>query len=336
MTREGRPRVAALLFDGVWSHDLANIIQVFGDSAPLRGEAPCELALVSAGSVVSLDHGLSAATVRLSDYGTDCDLVCVPGFVDPLACLCPHADDPATAPVREGYRWLRDVCDAGAEVASLGSGAFVLAWADLLDGVRCTTHHAYAQEFSKLFPLARLCPDTMLTRDDGVWTSAGGASGLDLCVSMLAHLAGSAAASSVSEAMSLWRPHAIDSSSQAFGIPSTPAGELAVEDVDDVCRAVLRDLAHPWRVDELARRAGMSVRTFERHFVQATGDTPKRWIVSQRLAMARDLLEQTDLPLPLVASRVGIGSADVLYRCFVREQGESPSAYRRRFRSWQG
>ena len=139
------PRVVALLMDGMWAHDLANVIQVFGNGAPLKGQAPCELTFASTASSALLDHGLSAATTPLRACDTTPDLVCVPGFVDPCRAIQSDETD-------ETIAWLRESARHGAEVASLGTGAFVLGAAGLLDGVRCTTHHAFSAEFRLLFP----------------------------------------------------------------------------------------------------------------------------------------------------------------------------------------
>ena len=131
--------------DGMWAHDLANVIQVFGNGVPLRGQAPCDLSFASAGRSASLDHGLSAATTPLVECDTIPDLVCVPGFVDPCRAIQSDETD-------ETITWLREAAHHGAQIASLGTGAFVLGAAGLLDGVRCTTHHAFWDQFRLCIP----------------------------------------------------------------------------------------------------------------------------------------------------------------------------------------
>jgi AraC family transcriptional activator FtrA len=313
------PRVVALLMDGMWAHDLANVIQVFGNGVPLRGQAPCDLSFASAGRSASLDHGLSAATTPLVECDTIPDLVCVPGFVDPCRAIQSDETD-------ETITWLREAAHHGAQIASLGTGAFVLGAAGLLDGVRCTTHHAFWDQFRLLYPAA-------LLDEDSVWTSAGGASGLDLCLSLVAHLSGPVVASQVAEAMSLWNPRPLGTRSDAFGMPDTPEVERRGRDVEQVCKIVGADLSRPWTVAAMARASGVSVRTFQRHFLESIGETPKEWLLAQRLELATLLLVQTDLPMPVVASRVGLSGADALYRLFVAQLGESPSSYRKRFSS---
>lgn len=322
------PRVVALLMDGMWAHDLANVIQVFGNGVPLRGQAPCDLSFASAGRSASLDHGLSAATTPLAECDTIPDLVCVPGFVDPCRAIQSGETD-------ETITWLREAAHHGAQIASLGTGAFVLGAAGLLDGVRCTTHHAFSAEFRLLFPAALLDEDSVFTHDQarGIWTSAGGASGLDLCLSLVAHLSGPVVASQVAEAMSLWNPRPLGTRSDAFGMPDTPEVERRGRDVEQVCKIVGADLSRPWTVAAMARASGVSVRTFQRHFLESIGETPKEWLLAQRLELATMLLVQTDLPMPVVASRVGLSGADALYRLFVAQLGESPSSYRKRFSS---
>jgi AraC family transcriptional activator FtrA len=322
------PRVVALLMDGMWAHDLANVIQVFGNGVPLKGQAPCDLTFASTGRSASLDHGLSAATTPLGECDLAPDLVCIPGFVDP--CRSIHSDQAG-----ETIAWLREAARHGAQVASLGSGAFVLGAAGLLDGVRCTTHHAFSAEFRQLFPAALLDEGSVFTHDRGrgIWTSAGGASGLDLCLSLVSHLSGPVVASQVAEAMSLWNPRPIGTRSDAFGMPDTPEGERRGRDVEQVCKIVCADLSRPWTVASMARLGGVSVRTFQRHFMESIGEPPKEWLLAQRLELATMLLVQTDLQMPVVASRVGLSGADALYRLFVAQLGESPSSYRKRFSS---
>lgn len=322
------PRVVALLMDGMWAHDLANVIQVFGNGAPLKGQAPCELTFASTRSSALLDHGLSAATTPLRACDTTPDLVCVPGFVDP--CRAIQSDETG-----ETIAWLRESARHGAEVASLGTGAFVLGAAGLLDGVRCTTHHAFSTEFRLLFPAALLDEDAIFTHDRtrGIWTSAGGASGLDLCLSLASHLSGPVVASRVAEAMSLWNPRPLGTRSDAFGMPDTPEVERRGKDVEQVCKIVSANLSRPWTVAAMARASGVSVRTFQRHFLESMGETPKEWLLAQRLELATLLLVQTDLPMPVVASRAGLSGADALYRLFVAQLDESPSSYRKRFSS---
>ena len=306
--------------DGMWAHDLANVIQVFGNGVPLRGQAPCDLSFASAGRSASLDHGLSAATTPLVE--------CVPGFVDPCRAIQSDETD-------ETITWLREAAHHGAQIASLGTGAFVLGAAGLLDGVRCTTHHAFWDQFRLLYPAALLDEDSVFTHDQarGIWTSAGGASGLDLCLSLVAHLSGPVVASQVAEAMSLWNPRPLGTRSDAFGMPDTPEVERRGRDVEQVCKIVGADLSRPWTVAAMARASGVSVRTFQRHFLESIGETPKEWLLAQRLELATLLLVQTDLPMPVVASRVGLSGADALYRLFVAQLGESPSSYRKRFSS---
>ncbi len=326
MTRT--PRITMLLLDGMWTHDVANIIQVFGNGTPLHGNAACHLDLVAVADSVNLDHGLSARTVPLSCYDKKPDLVCVPGFVDPVTDLEGQIGELAAA-----ADWITRTHAAGAQVASLGSGTFVLASAGVLDGVECTVHHSFFNELRSMFPQVRLSANKILTHDAAhrVWTSAGGASGLDLCLSLLADLAGPSAAAVCAEAMNLWRPHSVGASSEAFGIPGSGAAVERTAGIDDVCRVVLGDLSRPWNVAAMARLSGMSRRTFERHFIEATGETPKTWLATQRFDLACAFLAQTDLTMPVIAARVGLSSADVLYRLFIARRGESPTAYRKRF-----
>lgn len=345
-----KPRVACLLMDGMWSHDMASVVQVFGSTLAEGGSDPCDLVFLSEGELVELDHGIMVRTMPVARFDGTAELVCIPGFVDPFAIddrlareHRPIADiRPSTAAGVRAQRmspelraWLSGQSASGSEICALGTGAFALALAGLLSGVHCTTHWLFASELSRLFPEARVDAARMLAFDERtrIRTSAGGASGVDLCLAALVDIAGHGAASSVAAAMNLWSPRSLDARQDAFGMARTSAAERAGEDIEQLKDAVHRHMDHSWSVSEMAWYVGMSTRTFQRRFQEVMGETPTRWIAGERMAVAAQLLEETDLPLPLIASRVGLSSADILRKRFQDRYGEAPSAYRKRLRA---
>lgn len=341
-----RPRVVAFLTDGMWSHDVANAIQVFGGSLSVSGENPCDFCFVAENPSVELDHGISVRCTPLVDFEGSAALVCIPGFSDPLSLddrlmrergNVPAWRDtgaPAARVTPEVLAWLSGMWATGAQLVSLGTGAFLLALAGLLDGVTCTTHWVYAAELARRFPKVHVDATRLLTHDRKahIRTSAGGASGADACLAGLMDIAGLGAASSVSSAMNLWSPRSDDARQDALGMPDIPAEEQLGEGMAQLKDAVRRHMDHGWSIAEMAWYTGMSTRSFQRHFTAVVGQTPAKWLVSERVLRAAHLLEETDLPLPVLAARVGLSSADVLRRHFIAAYGESPSAYRKRFR----
>lgn len=345
-----RPRAVCFLMDGMWSHDVASIIQVFGSTLAIGGIDPCDLEFVADGECIELDHGISIRTTPLERFSGTAELVCIPGFVNPFVIderfervgasiadfrSSVSGGQPAQRLSSDARAWLSGCHATGSEIVTLGTGIYVPAVAGLLDGVRCTTHWLFADSLARSFPRAKVDASRMLAFDERahIRSSAGGASGADVCLAALVDIAGHAAASSIAGAMNLWSPRSLDARQDAFGMARAVPTEDPVESIEQLKDAVHRHIGHSWSVSEMARYAGMSVRTFQRHFQQAMGETPARWIIRERLTAACELLEETDLPLPLVAARVGFSSADLMRRRFQDLYGESPSAYRKRLRT---
>lgn len=211
---------------------------------------------------------------------------------------------------------------------SICTGAFVLASAGLLDGRRATTHWRSAEQFRRLFGTTVDLDEAVLFVDEGdVLTSAGLAAGIDLCLHIIRRDHGSAVANRVARycVVPPWR----DGGQAQFIERHVPdAGGHSTSDVRDWA---VRNLTEPLSVAQLARRAGMSTRTFSRRFVAETGMSPGTWVRERRLDHARELLETGDLPVDAVAQRSGLGTADNLRHHLRRDLGMSPSAYRQRF-----
>lgn len=344
-----RPRAVCYLMDGMWSHDVASIIQVFGSTLAIGGIDPCDLEFVAEGECSELDHGISIRTTPIDRFDGTAELICIPGFVNPFAIderleragvsiadvrRSVSGGQPTQRLSPAARAWLCGRHATGSEIVTLGTGIFVPAVAGLLDGVRCTTHWEFAESLSRGFPHAEVDASRMLAYDEHarIRSSAGGASGVDVCLAALVDIAGHAAASSIAGAMNLWSPRSLAARQDAFGMARTVPTDDPVESIEQLKDAVHGNIAHSWSVSEMARYAGMSVRTFQRHFQRAMGETPARWIIRERLNAACELLEETDLPLPLVAVRTGFSSADLMRRRFQDLYGLSPSAYRKHLR----
>jgi AraC family transcriptional regulator, transcriptional activator FtrA len=260
------------------------------------------------GTTVTAAFGLEAAC--------DADLVAVPASSS--------ARDPSPAVVE----LLRSATERGAWVMSVCSGAFSLGAAGLLDGRRCTTHWRYARELAQLHPRARVDPDVLYVRDGTVITSAGTAAGIDAALHLVRLELGSAVASTIARRMVV-PPHRDGGQRQFIDrpVPTTQA-----ESLGPLLEWMLANLDAPVTVDDLARRATMSPRTFARRFVAETGTTPHQWVTDQRVLRARHLLEETDLSVDAVARDAGFGSAALLRHHFTRCTGITPTAFRTQHR----
>lgn len=280
-----------------------------------------ELTLCSTtpGGIQRAPGGLSLTAERGVDALREADLVVVP------ACVMGDAYEPPEELLDE----LRAAHARGARVASLCSGAFVLAAAGLLDGREAATHWMYADELRRRHPRVRVNERALYIDDGSILTSAGTAAAIDLCLHIVRHDYGSAAAAEVGRRMVV-APHREGDQSQ-YAPARTPRVQTSGQGLAPVLDWALDRLQQPLTVGELAARAGMSTRTFERYFAREVGTTPLRWLNQQRLARARELLETTDLPVDTVAQRSGLGSGDGLRQHFHRALGTTPAAYRRAF-----
>jgi AraC family transcriptional regulator, transcriptional activator FtrA len=224
---------------------------------------------------------------------------------------------------------LRAAHARGARIASLCTGAFILAEAGLLDGRPATTHWRHAAEFARRWPHVQLDPCVLYTDDGQILTSAGSAAALDLCLYMVRRDHGTRVANALARRL-VMPPHRDGGQAQYVerAVPESRAVGLAP--VLDWARGHLDE---PLTVDDLAAQAAMSPRTFARHFKAATGTTPLQWLLAERVRRARELLEATDDTIDRVAARCGFGSAQQLRTHFSRASLVSPHEFRRTFRA---
>ncbi|HEY2204791.1 MAG TPA: helix-turn-helix domain-containing protein [Pseudonocardia sp.] len=308
--------VAVAVTDGIPLFELSVPCAVFGLARPEGVGSWYDLLLcgprgarVQGGLVADSPHGLDELVAA--------DTVVVP------ACHDVHRPPPAglVDAVREAHR-------RGARIASICTGAFTLAEAGLLDGRRATTHWLHATELARRYPAVEVDPAVLYLDGGDVLTSAGKAAGLDLCVHMVRTDHGGAVANDVARRLVV-APHRTGGQAQfiAAPVPDDDAHSLT-----DVLAWALAHLERPLTVADLARRAGLSPRHLGRRFGAATGSTPLQWLLTQRVARARELLERTDDGIDHIAAQVGMGTAATLRRHFHRAVGLAPDAYRRTFR----
>ncbi|WP_192772119.1 GlxA family transcriptional regulator [Plantactinospora soyae] len=320
--RTGPHRIAVLALDSVVGLDLGTPAQVFGTARDDAGVSHytatvCTLGArpvrSSAGFQVLPDHGLEIIE--------ESDTVVVPGI---------HGGPPLTDGTVEPQirKVLRQAHERGARIMSICTGAFVLAAAGLLDGRPATTHWAYADRFRRMHPQVRLDPEVLFVDDGDVLTSAGVAAGLDLCLHVIRtdHGSGVANRSARSCVVPPWRE-----GGQAQYI-ERPLPEATASGTAQTRDWIQHRLHEPLTLAEMAAHASMSVRTFTRRFREETGLSPARWLLQQRTAHARLLLESTDLGVDQVAHRSGFGTSAALRQQLHQRIGVPPTTYRRTFR----
>ncbi|WP_329389270.1 helix-turn-helix domain-containing protein [Streptomyces sp. NBC_01351] len=308
--------VALAVTDGMLHFELSLACEVFGYDLSGVADPWYSLAVCGPGAV-------RLGRFRLEpDSGLDrlphADLVIVPGWADI------DVDPPA-----ELVDAVRAAHEAGARVASLCTGAFVLAAAGLLDGRRATTHWAHTQALAERHPRVEVDPDVLYVDSGSVLTSAGKAAAMDLCLHLVRLDHGSAIANALARRLVV-PPHRAGGQAQFV-----PAPVPAQDDhpLADLFPWAIERLDRPLTVEDLARRANMSSRHLGRHFRSVTGTTPLQWLLTQRIRRAQELLETSGDSVDAIAEATGMGTAASLRRHFNRTIGVPPDAYRRTFRS---
>ncbi|MET9018429.1 helix-turn-helix domain-containing protein [Actinopolymorpha sp. NPDC004070] len=323
LARRARHRVVVLVRHGVLPMELGLVHQLFGNAAGPDGARLYEVV---------------TCTPLPGSVRTDADFtVQVPYGPEMLA----RADTvvvPASHESDERPHLDPDLADAlarirpGARIASICTGAFVLAAAGLLDGRRATTHWKSAERFRRLFPAVHLDPDVLYVDEGRVLTSAGEASGIDLCLHLIRRDHGASVANAVART-TVVAPHRDGGQAQFMRQPLTADENASTAGARSWA---MKRLGDQLTLAQLASRSAMSVRSFNRRFQAEVGTTPMRWLARQRLQRARALLEETTLPIDQVASESGFGTGTSMRQHFQASLSTTPTAYRKLFRGREG
>jgi transcriptional regulator GlxA family with amidase domain len=215
----------------------------------------------------------------------------------------------------------------GARILSICTGAFVLAAAGLLDGRRATTHWMHAELLASRYPKVTVDPSVLYIDEGDIMTSAGSAAGLDLCLHVVRCDLGAAVANALARRI-VMPPHRPGGQAQYIESPLPEKGD---DEWAKLLDWMLARIAEPLSIRDLAQQTSLAERTFIRRFYAVTGTTPLRWLLAQRLSLARELLESTDMSVERIAVTSGLGSAANLRKHFTRAVGVSPSDYRGTF-----
>jgi len=311
-------RVVVLALDGVYPFELGIPSRIFGDADGRYEVVTCSAdgrpVQTSADFEVAVSHGPEVLRTA--------DTVVIPAFLAERA--APELAPPVAAALAE--------IRPGARIMSICTGAFILAAAGLLDGRPATTHWLLADHFADWFPKVRLDPSVLFVDDGDVLTSAGAASGVDLCLHVLRRDHGSELANQVARKCVVppWRD-----GGQAQYIEQ-PVPRLSGLSTSATRQWALDNLHLPLTLPELAAHAQMSLRTFTRRFRDETGLSPGQWITRQRVSRARELLESTRLNVDQIAGQAGFATTASLRQHLHAAIGVAPLAYRRTFQATTG
>jgi transcriptional regulator GlxA family with amidase domain len=313
MTSRRAHRVVVLALSGVVAFDLGIPCAIF-DFVQFDGAPAYEVTVCGPDEPVRTRHfniqiraGLEALAIA--------NTIIVPGVGAPLETFPAEVLDA-----------LRAAAARGARIASICSGAFVLAAAGLLDGRRATTHWLTAAELARNYPLIKVDANVLFVDEGQIVTSAGLSAGVDLCLHLVRRDFGQAAAAAVARFMVA--PLDRDGGQAQFirHEPSQSRASLA-----PVMDWALDRLDQPLDVIALAAQARMSTRTFLRRFREQTGTTPGKWLLHARIRFAQELLENSARPIEEIAITAGFDSPVTFRARFRRQVGVAPTTYRQRF-----
>ena len=310
-------RVVVVAFEGILPFHLAVPCAVFQSRSP-EEKSPFRLRVCSAeGKDVHSAAGFTIGTPYGLDELARADVIVVPSW-----------RDPSEVPPAPWLAALQRAARRGTRIVGLCLGAFVLAYAGLLDGRRAATHWAWSHELSERFPSIRVDADVLYIDEGNIVTSAGAAAGIDCCLHLVRQLLGAEMANHIARRMVV-SPFRRGGPAQFIEqpLPELPADQRMARLLESVQRHLHED--HP--LDAIADRVAMSRRSFTRHFRQLTGNSFGDWLLTQRLNEAQRLLEATSLPLERIAAAIGLGSPITLRQHFQRAYGVSPTHYRRTF-----
>jgi transcriptional regulator GlxA family with amidase domain len=314
--------VEVLAFPNVQLLDVTGPLQVFASANDIMVEAghppPYAPRVVArGGGAVSASAGVQLATAPLPSVEVALDTLLIAGGQGVGAA--------ETDPIL--VNWVRERGTRARRVASVCTGAFLLAASGLLDDRRAVTHWAFCADLARRFPKVRVESDPIFVHDGPVWSSAGVTSGIDLALALVEADLGRRLALAVARYLVVFlkRP---GGQAQFSTAPSLQVADDRFAPLHDWMAG---HLAADLSIGALAERAAMSERSFMRRYTEATGLTPARAVERLRVEAARQLLSDTQLPVKWIAARCGFGSEETLRRSFLRLLASTPQDYRSRF-----
>lgn len=317
MSRD-RLTVAVVIFDRAPMFETSVPMSVFGLDRSSSG-APKFRLLPVAGEPGPLTT--TGGLVVHAPFGLDA--------LDEASIVLPSWRGASERPPDKALAAIRAAHADGAIVVSFCLGGFVLAASGLLNGRRAAAHWFYAPTLATMYPRVSVDPEVLFVDDGDIVTAAGTGAALDACLHLVARLWGAKASSAIARRMAM--PPRRNGTQAQFVEGAFPLPQPS-EDIADVMAFAVEHIADPLEVDDLARKAMMSRRTFDRRFRGASGISAMRWLLQQRVLLAQRLLEESDLPIDEIARRAGFTNGITLRRHFRRYLGASPLQHRIKFR----
>lgn len=309
--------VVALAYDRLCTFEFGCTVELFALERPELGVDWYDFAVcaVEQGPIRAAG-GITVQAPFQPELLALADTLIVPGWRD--------ADE---LPPPQLLDWIRAAHARGARLCSICSGVFVLAAAGVLDGQRATTHWRYAEKLAQRYPRIEVQPDHLYVDNGQVITAAGSAAGLDMLLHLVRRDHGAKVGNLVAQRLVV-APHREGGQAQFLPRPMAQGEQGRLSRLMDWLRS---HPAQPHTVASMAERAAMSPRTLQRQFQQATGLGPVEWLIRERVAIVKDLLEEAEVPLAQIAERAGFGSEETLRHHFRRLTATTPGAYRKRF-----
>ena len=309
--------MVALAYDQLATFEFGCAVELFALQRPELGVHWYDFAVCAAETgPIRANGGITVSAPFPLEMLAQADTIVIPGWRD-VDELPPQA---LLAQIRAAY-------ERGARLCTICSGVFVLAAAGVLDGKRVTTHWRYAEKLALRYPKLIVEAESLYIDAGQIITSAGSAAGLDMLLHLVRRDYGAKIGNQVAQRLVI-APHREGGQAQFVPRP------MAHDEQGRLSKLMEEVRAHPAQahsIKSMAKQANMSPRTLQRQFQEATGLGPIEWLIRERVAIVKDLLESPDIALKKVAEMAGFGSEESLRRHFRRLVATSPSAYRHRF-----
>jgi AraC family transcriptional activator FtrA len=309
-------RVGVLVVENTNPFEMGVATEVFGLDRPELPGIPYALDICGPGAVTMRQNFFTLTPSAPLDALADMDTVIVPGHPTPAKAAHPDVLDV-----------LQRSAQNGARMVSFCSGSLLLAEAGLLGGLRATTHWRYADQLIRRFPDVLVEPDVLFVEDGGIFTAAGSAAALDLSLHLVRLDHGEEAMNIVARRL-VFAAHRHGDQRQFVDPPGGTEGGPSIAFLQSYVEEHLHESIP---VPDLAAVSNMSLTGFHRWFKGQTSMTPQQWVIAQRVARARRLLETSGASVEIIASRSGLGTATNLRQHFRRIVGTTPTAYRTSF-----
>src|SRR5882762_3176608 len=310
--------IGVLIFPNFQLLDAAGPISVFEVAARLSNATPAIRTLAATPGPVRSTSGVEMLARGLKPASAITTLIVVGGEGVRTAATCPKT-----------LAFVRALAKRGARVASVCSGAFVLAEAGLLDGRRATTHWQRTRQFVSTYPKVKLEADRIYTRDGNNWTSAGITAGIDLALAMVADDYGDEIVQRTAKQLVLYHRRGGGQSQFSSLLElKAPTGRFG-----PLLAWAREHLDAPLTVEDMAEQAGMSSRHFTRAFIAETGTTPSKAVERLRIEVARQRVQSSSEAIERVAESTGFRDPERMRRAFIRAFGQPPQSLRRAARA---